>query len=173
MFIDKIDEVLLDEIQEELDQEYSQIVANWDGELFDIKRNDLDDTLRSEIFSEYLNTLLDMLADLIHQNFPFVKEKDIDIAPYSDVIISETDGYKDVELQVHADVADSDRKKLSEIESKQLDKLLSELTQLYKELEIDTKLTLTHIPFKDVPEDYYVKDEDYGENDYDFVQIEF
>jgi len=32
---------------------------------------------------------------------------------------------------------------------------------------------LTHVPFEDVPENYYVKDDDYEEDDYNFFRVEF
>lgn len=79
--------------------------------------------------------------------------------------------YHDVEIHVYADVFQTDREKLTEIESEKLGTLLKELTQLYGDLEIETNLTYTHIPIEDVPEEYY--DEDELEDEHNFIQIEF
>ena len=175
MLIEKIDEQLLAEIQDALYGEHNQLVANWDGEYIDLEYDELDDTLRSQIFSDFLNIPLHMLMDLITQHFPFVKEKDIFPDPYSDVIISENDGSKEVQLRVYADCFNLDRGKLNEVELKQFDKLCEELTQLYEDLDIDTTLYITHVPLEEVPEDYYTygdEVDDY-EDEHDFVLIEF
>lgn len=168
MFLEKIEEQLLEEIQDALDEEHDEIVANWDEEIIDLENEDFDDTLRTEIFGDYLDIPLNLLADMINQHIPLIKEKEISIHPFAKVMTSENDDNKEVLLQLRADVFHFVRETLSETESKQLDKLLGELTQLYEDLEIDTTLYLTQIPIEDVPEEYY--DE---EDDYDFVQIEF
>lgn len=174
MFIEKIDGELLEEIREELEEEYSQIVASWDGKFIDLKGDDLDDTLRTEIYEHYHHIPFYKLEDMLDQHFPFIKEKDISIEPHSNIIISKNDDYDDVEIQVYADVFPSERNRLTKVEAEKFDILLKELTQLYYEvLDIETTLTITHIPIEDVPKGYYVINDVYGEDDYDFVQIEF
>ncbi|MDQ0232437.1 hypothetical protein [Metabacillus malikii] len=165
MFLERIDEQLLEEIKDALYEEHDEIVATWDGEYINLESVDFEDTLRSEIFSDYLNIPLRMLKDLIFHQFPFIKEKEIDIDPYSEVIISENEA----KLKGTADVSDSYKNRLSETERQQLDNLHKELTQLYHDLEIDTSINITHLPKGDVPEEYYENDD----SDYDFVQIEF
>ena len=171
MFIEKIDEQLLENIQEALNEERYQIENVWNGQFIDLGDVDLDYTLNAEIFRDYLHIPIDMLEQLIHQHFPFVKEKPIFIGAYTDVSIFGNNDYKNIELQVHADVDDSDRKNLNEIELEQLDILLSELTQLYEELKFDTSLSIAYVSLEEVPEVYYEDEDD--EDDYDFVQIEF
>jgi len=170
MFIEKINKELLDEIKDAFYGEHSEAVSNWDGELIDLQHEDFDETIRSQIFSDYLNIPLHMLADMINEHFPFLKEKNIYPDPVSEIIISAyDDDRKEVKLRVCADVYSSDREMLSETECGLLDQLLGELTKLYEELEIDTTLYIRHIPIEDVPEDYYHQDED----EHDFVLIEF
>lgn len=169
MFVEKIDEQFLKEIEDALYEEHDEIIANWDGEFIDLKNSDFDDTLRSEIFGDYLNIPLHMLMDLICKHFPFIKEKNVGIIPFSNVIISENHDNKEILLRVYVDVHNSDREMLSEIELRQLDKLLEELTQLYENLDIDTTLYIKKIPIDDVPEDFLNPDEE----NYDFVQIGF
>jgi hypothetical protein len=170
MFLEKIDEQLLKEIQDALDEEHDEIVANWDGEIIDLENEDFDDKLRSEIFSDYLNIPLHMLVEMINRHFPFLKENQITIDPFSEVIFSDNGDNKEVTLRVYADIYDDDREILNETESTQLDKLLEELTQLYEDLDIETTLYITQASIEDVPEDYY---EDEEEEEHDFVQIEF
>jgi len=73
MFIEKIDEQLLEKIQEALNEERYQIENAWNGQFIDLENVDLDYTLHEEIFRDYLDIPLDMLSHLIHQHFPFVK----------------------------------------------------------------------------------------------------
>lgn len=172
MFIEKIDEELLEEIREEMEEEYSQLVGSWDGEFIDLISDDLEDTLRTEIFEHYHHIPFYKLEAMLDQHFPFIKEKDISIEPHSNIIISKNDGYDDVEIQVYADVFPTEREKLTEVESEKLDILLKEITQLYyEELEIETTLTISHVPIEDVPKGYYHEHE--YEDEHDFVQIEF
>lgn len=172
MFLEKVEEQLLEEIQNAMYEEHDEIVANWEGEFINLKEEDLEDFLRTEIFSDYLNIPLDMLGDLISQNYPFVKEKEIYFGPYSDVIIHENNSYKEIVLRVYTNDVFLNREKLSDTELRQLDKLCEEINQLYEiTLDVDTNLTLTHIPLENVPEDYYDPDED--EDEYDFVEINF
>jgi hypothetical protein len=125
----------------------------------------LDDILRTDIFEHYHHIPFYKLESMLDQHFPFIKENAISIEPYSKVFISKNDGYKDVELQVYADVFPTEREKLTKAESEKPDILLKELTQLYYEkLEIETTLTITHIPLKDIPEEYYTYN---GKVDYD------
>ncbi|SOC24574.1 hypothetical protein SAMN05880501_11759 [Ureibacillus xyleni] len=168
MFIEKIDPQLLEEIREALYEEQNELQANWDGVLIDLKNEDFEDLLRSQIFSDYLNIPLHMLSEMISQHFPFIKEKDIFPDPYSDVIISENGESKVVCLRVYADHFGLDRSMLSEIELKQLDKLFEELTQLYEDLEVDTTLYIAPVPLEEVPNDYL--DE---EDEQEFVRLEF
>ncbi|MEH7075899.1 hypothetical protein [Neobacillus drentensis] len=170
MFIEKIDRQLLEEIQDALEEEHNEIVASWDGEILDQENEDINDTLRSQIFSNYLNIPLQMLTDLIHQHYPFLKEKEITIDPFSEVLISENDDNKKVLLRVYADVYINDREILGEAEKQLLDKLLAELTQLYQDLDVDTTLNITQVPIEELPEEYY---EDDDEDEHDFIQFEF
>ena len=164
MFIEHIDNELLEEIQNAFYEEHDNAVANWDGIIIDLEHEDFEDIIRSEIFSDYLNTPLYMLQGLVYQHFPFLKEQDIIIDPFSECIISENEAW----LEVIADIYDSDKKRLSKTEREQLDKLLKELTQLYQDLDIDTTLYFTHLTKEDVPEEYYEDDEEHN-----FIQIEF
>ena len=168
MLIENIDEQLLEEIQDALYEEHDQAVANWDGVIIDLENEDFEDMVRSEIFSDYLNTPIYMLQDLLYQHLPFLKEKDISIDPSSEFIINESEA----ELSVIADVFDSHKNRLSEAERQQLDKLLEELTQLYHDLDIDTTINFSHLAKEDVPEEYY-EDDDEDDIEHDFVQIEF
>lgn len=170
MFVKKIDKQLLEEMQNALYEEREQIEANWDGEIIDLEYEDFDDKLRSEIFSDYLNIPLHMLVEMINQHFPFLKEKQITIDPFSEVIISDNGNNKEVTLRVYADIYDDDKETLSETESTQLDKLLEELTQLYEDLDINTTLYISQASIEDVPEDDFEEDDD---EEHNFVQIEF
>ncbi|WP_153731624.1 hypothetical protein [Sporosarcina obsidiansis] len=169
MFLEKIGEQLFEEIESALYEEHRITVENWDGQLIDLDNEDFEDIVRSEIFSDYLNIPLNMLEELINRHFPFLKEKDIGISPFSDFIVSEDDDNKEVLLKVYADFHPSDKEMLSEIELRKLNKLLEKLTLLYENLDVETTLFINHIPLEDVPDGYY--DEDDASND--FVQIGF
>ncbi|GAE37617.1 hypothetical protein [Halalkalibacter akibai] len=75
MFIENISKELLEEIQDALNEEHSEATSNWDGELIDLEYEDLDDMIRSQIFSDYLNIPLHMLSDMIKQHLPFLEKK--------------------------------------------------------------------------------------------------
>lgn len=173
MFIDKIDEQLLEEIKVELEQEFSDIVASWDEEFVDLNYEDFEDKLRSEIFEHYHHIPLYKLEEIINIYFPFIIEKDIAIEPFSKIVISENgEDYNEVIINVFVDVYETDREKLSEFECKKLDKLLEELTQLYTDVfEIKDTLFIRHVKIENVPIEYYHPDSVNGEHD--FVQIEF
>ncbi|MCF8564552.1 hypothetical protein LLE49_07310 [Alicyclobacillus tolerans] len=176
MFIEKIDEQLLEEIREAMDEEYDQIVANWDGEFVDLENEDFTHTLVTEIYSDYLNIPLHTLMDMITHHFPFIKEKDISIDPYSEIItLGIVDNVDEVTLRVYADHFNLDRSRLTETELEQLDTLFAELTQLYQDLNVNTTLQVTHVPLENVPVDYYAdrNGEIDEEEEHDFVQLEF
>lgn len=167
MFTEKINKQLLEEIQEALYEERNQSVANWEGQMIDLTNEDFEDMLRSEIFSDYFNIPLYSLMNMINHDFPFIKEKDILIDPSSEIIVYENDNEKEFKLNVSVKPYDFNKKLLSEIELKQLNTLLEELTQLYQELDIDTTLFLQPVPVEDIPED----DED--DEDHEYFQIKF
>lgn len=175
MFIEKIDEQLLKEIQEALDEERDKVISNWDEEFVNLEYEDFNDMLRTEIFEEYLSTPLYMLADLINQLFPFIKEKDISINPSSEIFTSEIDSGEDVSLRVYIEAYDSEKEKLNEFQLKQLDTLYGELTELYVQLGVEATLNITHVPFEDVPEELYTNTDGTrdDENDCNFIQIWF
>ena len=168
MFIEKINEELLEEIREALYEEYDQNVTSWDGEIIDLENDDFEDMLRSEIFSDYFNIPLRMLNNMINQYYPFLEEKKINIDPCSEIAISENDENKEVYLRVSVDHYAFEKEILSDSELKQLDKLIGELTLLYDNLELETTLYISELSLEDVPEEYYEDGEDHN-----FVQIEF
>ncbi|WP_026674117.1 hypothetical protein [Alkalihalobacterium bogoriense] len=172
MLIEKIDAELLNEIQEELDSEYNDIASSWDEEFVDLKDHDFEDVLRTEIFEHYHHIPFYKLEHIIDELCPFLKEKDIEIEPYSKITFFDNGQNKEVNIYIYADTCPEDREKLDEIELRQLEKLHEEITQLYNHiLDVETALYISHVAFENVPKDYYHESKD--ENDCEFVQLEF
>ncbi|MFH5781495.1 hypothetical protein [Heyndrickxia oleronia] len=176
MFIEKIDPQLIEEIREALYEEQKELQANWDGEIVDLKSrsNEFENIVRSEIFGQYLDTPLQMLADTIFECFPFIKENEMATfpVPFSEIFISENGNSKEVYLDVRIGQLgqfDWDKQALSDIELTQLEKLYEELTKLYYDLEIETTLYISPIPLEEIPNDYLDDDDD----EHEFVRIEF
>jgi len=172
MFIEKIDPQLLEKIREALYEEQKELQENWDGEIVDLKSrsNEFENIVRTDIFGQYLDTPLEMLADTIFECFPFIKEKEMETfpVPFSEITISENGNSKEVYLDVRIGQFDWENQILSDIELAQLEKLYGELTKLYNDLEIETTLFISPVPLEEVPNDY-IDDDDEQE----FVRIEF
>lgn len=170
MLIERIDTQLLEEIQDALNDEYEQVVADWNGEYIDLENDNFDDMLLTEVFGEYINIPLNMLRDTIEMYFPFMEN--IGLHLFGEVITLKN---KEVTIRIFADNPYVDEEQLSEIELKQVETLNKELTQIYTDLDLKTTLHIAHVPLEDVPESYYTDRNGKVdvEAEHDFVEIEF
>ena len=170
MFIERIDEQLLEEIQDALNDEYEQVVADWNEEYIDLENDNFDDMLLTEVFGEYIDIPLNMLRDTIEMYFPFMEN--IGLHLFGEVITLKN---KEVTIRIFADNPYVDEEQLSEIELKQVETLNKELTQIYIDLDLKTTLHITHVPLEDVPESYYTDRNGKVDlvTEHDFVEIEF
>lgn len=135
MFIEKIDDELIEEIREEMEEEFNFAYSSWKDEIIDLNEEDIEDLVRSHILSDYHNIPFYKLHELIYLDYPFIKEKDIIIDPFSEIIHNkiEDEGsiYTELLIDVTADVSNDAWKKLDKSEKKIVKQLLKELTSFY------------------------------------------
>lgn len=174
MLIERIDEQLLEEIQDALNDEYEQVVADWNEEYIDLENDNFDDMLLTEVFGEYIDIPLNMLRDTIEMYFPFIKDTGLFL--FGEVsTLKNNEKNAEVTIRIFADNPYVDEEQLSEIELKQVETLNKELTQIYIDLDLKTTLHITHVPLEDVPESYYTDRNGKVDlvTEHDFVEIEF
>lgn len=137
MFVEKIDDELIEEIQEEMDAEIRNAYSTWDDEIIDLNEEDIEDLVRSHILSDYHNIPFYKLHELIYLEYPFIKEKDIIIDPYSEITHNKIEDdesdliYTELFIDVTANIHHDEWKKLDKPEKKIVKRLLKELTSFY------------------------------------------
>ena len=137
MFIEKIDDELIEEIQQEMDEEFDQAYALWDEEYIDLNRDDIEDMLRSEILEHYHRIPYYKLKERIYMEYPFIKEKELALDPWSKMIYNKVENeetnikYTEIFINVFTNINLQDWQKLDKSERRIVKQLLKEITSFY------------------------------------------